>query len=150
MEYISYKWNQEKSVFEILVDIGTEQPVVLEISKDTLIDMANILPALKEQKLIEDVMVEYYRVMKEQALSIEQILKDGEKLEKLHEDLRKELSDPALDKNEIMAMSARSKDLGTSKVILDTKRHLLKMGEMTLAKLHNRQLALEAGFTKDS
>jgi hypothetical protein len=97
---------------------------IVEVPETKFAEIIDLIPALEDSKKLKDLLDTLFRVRKERLLTIEELSKECEAMTKKHEDLQGRLKSCS-DKVTLFALTAESKDLGTEKVIIDTKRHLI-------------------------
>jgi len=133
-DVVSWKLNPATDCIELTVnmpksaipEVAQNEPdqAIVEVPETKFAEMIDILPTLEDKKKLKDLLDTLYKVRKDRLLTIDALSKECEEMKKLHEDLRKRFQG-CHDKTTLFALTAESKDLGTEKVIIDTKRHLI-------------------------
>jgi len=146
MKFLNYNYNSDEHVIEITASLDNGDIDIVQIPDSVIIEMTSIVPALAEEKMAQDLLKKMYSMKEEQRLTVEYICQKIEEYEKLHEEIRDELSVPNLTKEEISALTAKSNDLSKVKTLLDTKRHTVKLIDLQIAALSTKIAKIQAGF----
>jgi hypothetical protein len=132
----NWRYNSEKGVIELLVSIPNQtEELVIIVTETALSEIMDLIPSLQEERQIRDLLNKIKNIQQQRLLTIEDIDKKADELRNLHAKIRDELSQPNISKNDILAISAKSKDLSAEKAVLETKRHLVRMLAMEESKL---------------
>lgn len=135
-DVVSWKLNPNTDCIELLVNLpsmtltyndnSTTEVIqaIVEVPETKFAEMIESIPALEEERKLKKLLDTLYDVRKTRLLTVGDLAKECEDMKKNHEDLRKRLQ-ACKDKTTLFALTAESKDLGTEKVIIDTKRHLI-------------------------
>jgi hypothetical protein len=123
-DVVSWKLNPSTECIELTVKLPDNTEAIVEVPETKFAEMIEMIPALEDEKKLKDLLDTLYRVRKERLLTVEGLGKECEVMTGKHEDLQTRLKN-CHDKTTLFALTAESKDLGTEKVIIDTKRHLI-------------------------
>jgi hypothetical protein len=147
MEILNWSYNGEKGVVELTIEqANTTETLLVEVPETTLIEMSSVVPAIFEKKKVNEMLDLIYKIEKEQLLSVEALAKKMDELEKAHAEVRDELSVGNLSKEDILALSVKSKDLVGVKALFTDKRHMIKLLGMKEAELRLRLAKMQAGY----
>jgi hypothetical protein len=123
-DVVSWKLNPSTECIELTVKLPDNTEAIVEVPETKFAEMIEMIPALEDAKKLKDLLDTLYKVRKDRLLAVDELGKECEEMTKKHEDLQKRLQG-CKDKTTLFALTAESKDLGTEKVIIDTKRHLI-------------------------
>lgn len=123
-DVISWKLNPETDCIELNVVLPDKTQAIVEVPETKFSEMIDSIPALQEEKKLKSLYDTLVKVRETRLLTVGDLAKECEDMKAKHEDLRNRLQS-CTDKITLFALTAESKDLGTEKVIIDTKRHLI-------------------------
>lgn len=124
IDVISWKLNSQTDCIELMVKLPDNTQVIVEVPETKFAEMIDSIPALEEEKKLKQLYDKLYDIRMNRLLGVSDLAGECEAMTKKHEDLQKRLQG-CMDKTTLFALTAESKDLGTEKVIIDTKRHLI-------------------------
>jgi hypothetical protein len=128
VEVKKWNYNPESAKLEIIVEQGEgKEPLTISISETTLHSIMSAVPAFQEEAKIQELLKKIYEIRERRIMVVEEIDKKLEDLRKEHKDVRSRLVKTGIGKLEIMALASETKDLAAEKVLLDTKRHLIRL-----------------------
>jgi hypothetical protein len=123
-DVISWKLNPETECIEFNINIPNVGQAIVEVPETKFAEMIDSIPALEEEKKLKNLYDKLYDIRMKRLLGVSDLAGECEAMTKKHEDLQVRLQ-KCTDKTTLFALTAESKDLGTEKVIIDTKRHLI-------------------------
>lgn len=144
IEATSWRHNSDTGCIEFLSQVEGREEIILEVPETKFGEIIDTLPSLVEEKEIQRLLNLIYEVKKKRLMTVSEIDEKLEELRTKHSKLRERMSG-ATEKFQIMEMCAESKDLGTEKVLLDTKRHLIRMLAMEESDLRAKMARIRTG-----
>ncbi len=144
IEATSWRYNAETGCIEFLHHVEGQEDTIMEVPETKFGEVIDTLPSLEEEKEIQKLLNLIYEVKEKRVMTISEIDTKLEELRKMHKDLRARMA-KATEKFEILEMAAESKDLGTEKVLLDTKRHLIRMLAIEESDLRAKMAKIRTG-----
>jgi hypothetical protein len=144
IEATSWRHNSDTGCIEFLSQVEGREEIILEVPETKFGEIIDTLPSLVEEKEIQRLLNLIYEVKKKRLMTVSEIDEKLEELRTKHGKLRERMSG-ATEKFQIMEMCAESKDLGTEKVLLDTKRHLIRMLAMEESDLRAKMARIRTG-----
>lgn len=123
---ISWKLNPDTQCVEFKATMPeTNQEITIIVPESKFSEIVQMVPSLEEERQTLAFIKQIQDIRTKQLLTVDEVNKLADDLRKKHDDLRKRLQNPNIQKNEISSIAVESKDLGTEKVLIDTKRHLV-------------------------
>jgi hypothetical protein len=121
---ISWKLNPSTECIELIIKLPDNTDAVVEVPETKFAEMIDSIPALEEEKKLKKLYDTLFDIRIKRLLGVSDLAVECETMNKKHEDLQTRFRSCA-DKTTLFALTAESKDLGSQKVIIDTKRHLI-------------------------
>lgn len=149
MQILNWTYNPEKKCVDLIVDKGegkSIETVTIELQESMLIDISAMVPALSEKQKMEEHLRKIYALKEKQLLTFDELCNKMNELEEEHSTVRDELSQGNLTKEDILALTSRSKDLVGVKALFTEKRHMVKWLGMEEAKLRAELAKMQAGY----
>lgn len=147
---LNWIYNPENNVLEVSFEIessdGIIETKILEIPETSLIEMSALVPALSEKQKMVEMLNLIYKIQEEQLLTVDGINSELSELIKEHTSVREELSQGNLTKEDILALSTKSKDLTGVKTVYAERRHLIKLLTAKEADLRAKLAKMQAGY----
>ena len=123
-DVINWKLNSDTECIELTVVLPDKSTAIVEVPETKFAEMIDSIPALEEEKKLKTLYDKLFSIRMERLLGVSDLAKECEVMNKKHEDLQTRFRS-CVDKVTLFALTAESKDLGSQKVIIDTKRHLI-------------------------
>jgi hypothetical protein len=139
-----WRYNSGTGCIEFIIKVEGQEDLIVEVPETKFGEIVDTLPSLEEEKEIQKLLKLIYEVKEKRVMTIAEIDKKLEELREKHSKLRERMSG-ATEKFQIMEMCAESKDLGTEKVLLDTKRHLIRMMAIDESDLRAKLAKIRTG-----